>query len=396
MPVPPFPPNLPAPDAAALAHSERLVRRIREEIAGAGGWMPFARYMELALYAPGLGYYAGGAAKLGGAGDFVTAPELTPLFGRTLARVVAQVLARTGGDLLELGAGSGRLAVDVLLQLERLACLPERYLILEVSPDLRARQRQRLAEQAAHLLPRVAWLDGLPERMRGVILGNEVLDALPAHLMHWTEAGVQERGVVWTEAGFAWSDRATSSPGLARAVAQLPVAVGAEPCHSGAYLSELNLAAPALVASLADRLESGLLLFLDYGFPCAEYYHPQRHMGTLRVHYRHHSLDDPFFLPGLADITAHVDFSAVARAGAAAGLDILGYTSQADFLLDAGILDLILEMEPMTLPYLRAASAVQKLLQPSEMGELFKALALGRGLTEALPGFRRGDRRASL
>jgi SAM-dependent MidA family methyltransferase len=387
---------LPAPDAAALAHSERLVRRIREDIAGAGGWMPFARYMELALYAPGLGYYAGGAAKLGGAGDFVTAPELTPLFGRTLARVAAAVLARTGGDLLELGAGSGRLAVDMLLELERLACLPERYLILEVSPDLRARQRQRLAEQAAHLLPRVAWLDGLPERMRGAILGNEVLDALPAHLMHWTEAGVQERGVVWTEAGFAWSDRAISSPGLARAVAQLPVAVGAEPCHSGAFLSELNLAAPALVASLADRLENGLLLFLDYGFPCAEYYHPQRHMGTLRVHYRHHSLDDPFFLPGLADITAHVDFSAVARAGQEAGLDLLGYTSQANFLMDAGILELMLEMEPMTPPYLRAASAVQRLLQPSEMGELFKSIALGRGLAADLPGFRRGDRRAAL
>ncbi|KAF0101280.1 MAG: hypothetical protein FD187_3012 [bacterium] len=418
MPAPSSPSSLPAPDAAALAHSERLVRRIRDEIEGAGGWIPFVRYMDLALYAPGLGYYAGGAAKFGGAGDFVTAPELTPLFGRTLARVVAQVLARSGGDLLELGAGSGRLAVDMLLELERLACLPERYLILEVSPDLRARQRQLLAEQASHLLPRVAWLDALPDRLRGVILGNEVLDALPAHLLHGSAEGVLERGVVWTQAGFAWADRPVASPDLAEAVARLPLATLALDGHSGAsrnpetsaegtaayagvtgsfsYLCEINLAAPALIASLADRLECGLLLFLDYGYPRAEYYHPQRHMGTLRAHYRQHALDDPFFLPGLADLTAHVDFSAVARAGQEAGLDLLGYTSQANFLMDAGILELMLEMEPMTPPYLRAATAVQRLLQPSEMGELFKAIALGRGVAGELPGFRRGDRRAAL
>ncbi len=311
MPAPSFPSSLPAPDAAALAHSGRLLEHVCGEIEASGGWISFARYMELALYAPGLGYYTAGATKFGGAGDFVTAPELTPLFGRTLARVAAQVLARTGGDLLELGAGSGRLAVDVLLQLERLACLPERYLILEVSPDLRARQRQLLAEQAPHLLPRVAWLDALPESFRGVVLGNEVLDALPVHLLHGSAEGVLERGVIWTEAGLAWADRPIAAPVLASAVAELPVVTDR---RVDGYLSELNLAAPALVASLADRLECGLLLFLDYGYPRAEYYHPQRHMGTLRAHYRQHALDDPFFLPGLADLTAHVDFSAVARA----------------------------------------------------------------------------------
>ncbi|MBM4182181.1 MAG: SAM-dependent methyltransferase [Betaproteobacteria bacterium] len=393
MPAPSSPSSLPAPDAAALAHSGRLLDHVRGELDASGGWISFARYMELVLYAPGLGYYVGGAAKFGGAGDFVTAPELTPLFGRTLARVAAQALARTGGDLLELGAGSGRLALDVLLQLERLESLPERYLILEVSPDLRARQRQLLAEQAPHLLPRVAWLDALPESLRGVVLGNEVLDALPVHLLHGSAEGVLERGVVWTEVGLAWADRPIASPALASAVAELPVVTDR---RVGGYLSELNLAAPALVASLADRLECGLLLFLDYGYPRAEYYHPQRHMGTLRAHYRQHALDDPFFLPGLADLTAHVDFSTVARAGQEAGLDLLGYTSQANFLMDAGILELMLEMEPMTPPYLRAASAVQRLLQPSEMGELFKAIALGRGLTAELPGFRRGDRRAAL
>jgi SAM-dependent MidA family methyltransferase len=417
MPTPPLPHGLPAPDPHALAHSHRLVDHIRAEIAAAGGWISFARYMELALYAPGLGYYAAGAAKLGPAGDFVTAPELTPLFGRTLARTAAAVLEATGGDVLELGAGSGRLARDLLGELTRLERPPGRYFILEVSPDLRERQRATLAE--AGLADRVEWLDTLPDSFTGLVLGNEVLDALPAHLLHWTAAGVMERGVVWASspsrpstAGFgggetgspnsrlrppqagevpnylAWADRPLPGGALAELAGNLPV--------TGDYLSEACPAAAALVASLGARLARGALLFLDYGFPRAEYYHPQRAMGTVRVHYRHHSLDDPFFLPGLADITAHVDFSLVARAGEAAGLELLGYLGQAQFLLDAGLLDLMLELEPMTPAYLREASAVQKLVQPSEMGELFKAMVLGRGLESGLPGFRKGDRRGAL
>lgn len=364
--------TLPTPSPEALAHSADLASHILREIECAGGWMSFARYMELALYAPGLGYYAAGSAKFGAAGDFVTAPEMTPLFGRTLARTAAEVLRQSGGAILELGAGSGRLALDLLLELERMAALPARYLILEPSPDLRARQRELIAASAPRLLDQMAWLDTLPERFTGLILGNEVLDALPVHLVHWRPDGVFERGVVWSGQGFAWGDRALGCAPLAEAVAGLPV--------QGEYLSEVNLAAPALVASLAQCLERGLLLFIDYGFPRSEFYHPQRDMGTLRVHYRHHALDDPFFLPGLADITAHVDFSAVARAGQAAGLDLLGYTRQANFLLDAGLLGLMAEMEPMTADYLRAAAAVQKLVQPSEMGELFKVIALGRGV----------------
>ncbi len=387
------------PDAAALAHSRRLMEHIRQEIGASGGWISFARYMELALYAPGLGYYAVGTAKFGVAGDFVTAPEMTPLFGRALARTAAAVLTETSGDVLELGAGSGRLARDLLGELIRLGRAPDRYRILEVSPDLRHRQRATLAE--AGLADRVEWLDMLPGRITGLVLGNEVLDALPAHLLHWTEAGVLERGVVWEDstsqpppqAGevshhLAWADRPLAARPLAGLAAGLPVA--------GDYLSEVCPAASGLVSSLAERLDRGALLLVDYGFPRAEYYHPQRHMGTLRVHYRHHSLDDPFFLPGLADITAHVDFSAVADAGTAAGLELLGYASQAQFLLDAGLLDLMLEMQPMTPAYLRAAAAVQKLVQPSEMGELFKAIALGRGLDGELPGFRKGDRRGAL
>lgn len=375
--------RLPSPAPEARAHSEGVVRYIRNEIQAAGGWIPFSRYMELVLYAPGLGYYSGGAAKFGGAGDFITAPELTPLFGRTLARVAAEALAQTGGDILELGAGSGRLALDVLLELDRLERLPNRYLILEVSPDLRERQQELLAERAPHLLARVVWLDALPDRLRGVILANEVLDALPAHLLHWTAEGVLERGVAWTEAGFAWADRPMVSPALAAAAARLPVAAP--------YLSEVSPAVSALVASLGACLEQGGVVLADYGFSRAEYYHPQRDQGTLKVHYRHHSLDDPFFLPGLADITAHVDFTAVAEAAGAAGLDLLGYATQGRFLLDGGLLELMASMTPGTPDYLLAAQAVQKLVQPHEMGELFKVMVLGRGV-EPPSACRRVDR----
>lgn len=424
--------SLPAPTPEALAHSVRLVAHIREQMAAGGGWLPFARYMELALYAPGLGYYTSGTAKLGAAGDFVTAPELTPLFGRTLARQIAAVLEESGGDILELGAGSGRLALDLLLELDGLGRLPQRYLILEVSPDLRARQRALLQEKAPHLLARVAWLDSLPDAVSGVVLGNEVLDALPVHLLHRTPEGAFERGVIWNTPpktplrgvlpqstregqavsvmplkrqrlrsgpgntwdgpacfeGFAWEDRRLGAGPLQETALALP--------EVGGYLTEVCPAAAALVASLAERLRRGMLLFLDYGFPASEFYHPQRHMGTLRVHYRHHSLDDPFYLPGLADITAHVDFSAVAKAGQGAGLELLGYTSQGNFLLNGGLLDLLGEMQPGALDYLRAASAVQKLVQPSEMGELFKVIALGRGVEHVPAGFSRGDRRGAL
>jgi SAM-dependent MidA family methyltransferase len=364
--------QLPPPTPEGLAHSQTLLAHVRDEIAAAGGWISFAQYMTLAMYAPGLGYYSSGAAKFGAAGDFVTAPELSPLFGQTLAHFVAESLAQTGGDVLELGAGSGRLALAVLTELDRLQVLPTRYWILEVSPDLRARQHALLAAQIPHLLDRVGWIDTLPEGVRGVVMANEVLDALPVHLVHWTEHGVLERGVVAEGEGLDWADRDISDADLRAAVSALPV--------SGPFVSEINLAAPALVRTLGERLQSGCMLLIDYGFPRAEYYHPQRHEGTLKVHYRHHSLDDPFFMPGLADITAHVDFSALAQAGEAVGLELLGYTNQGRFLLDAGLLDLMSGMLPGTPDYLRAVTAVQKLVQPHEMGELFKVMVLGRGV----------------
>jgi SAM-dependent MidA family methyltransferase len=380
---------LPAPSPDALAHSQRVSAHVRHLIEAVGGWISFAQYMQAALYAPGLGYYVAGAAKFGAAGDFVTAPELTPLFGRALARALAPALAETGGDILELGAGSGRLAADLLGELERLDALPTRYAILDVSADLAARQRDTIARAQPHLLARVCWLDALPQHFSGVILGNEVLDAVPVELVHWTREAPLVRGVVCEGERFVWQDRPIDDPLLRDRAAALHLAPG--------YLSEIGLAADALIASLAACLDRGLILLLDYGFGAGEFYHPQRHMGTLRAHYRHHALDDPFYLPGLCDLTAHVDFSAVARAGEAAGLTLAGYASQANFLLASSLADLLLEVSPAdAAAYLPQANAVQRLVSPAEMGELFKAIALCKGSVAPLAGFARGDRRHSL
>jgi len=390
---------LPVPSPDALAHSQRVTTHLRSLIqhagsqnAGspdAGGWISFARYMEAALYAPGLGYYAAGALKFGAAGDFVTAPELTPLFGRTLAHAIAPVLLETGGDILELGAGSGRLAADVLGELQRLNALPARYCILEVSADLRQRQQDLLARELPQLANRVQWLDALPTQLRGVILGNEVLDALPVELVYWTQDAPLVRGVVCDGDVFSWQDRPIADPVLRARADSLNLAPG--------YLSEINLAADALIASLGHTLQHGLILLIDYGFGAAEYYHPQRHMGTLRAHYRHHALDDPFYLPGLCDLTAHVDFSALARAGEATGLALAGYTSQASFLLHSGLTELLLQTPPTdAAAYLPQANAVQRLVSPAEMGELFKVAGFVKGDIAPLAGFARGDRRHTL
>jgi SAM-dependent MidA family methyltransferase len=386
---------LPAPTPDALAHSQRVAAYLRALIDEAGGWIPFSRYMEAALYAPGLGYYAAGAMKFGAAGDFVSAPELTPLFGRTLAQAIAPVLAeppvgdKTGGEVLELGAGSGRLAVDLLGELERLNALPSHYLILEVSADLRQRQQETLARELPHLADRVQWLDALPAHFSGVILGNEVLDALPVELVHWTENAPFSHGVVLDGEAFGWQDRPIADPLLRARADALNLAPG--------YLSEINLAADALIASLAQCLDRGLVLMIDYGFGQSEYYHPQRHMGTLRAHYRHRALDDPFYLPGLCDLTAHVDFSAVAQAGMAAGLELAGYVSQASFLLNSGLTELLMQTPPSdAAAYLPQANAVQRLMSPAEMGELFKVIGLAKGGIAPLAGFARGDRRHSL
>ncbi|QNM96449.1 class I SAM-dependent methyltransferase [Chitinimonas koreensis] len=381
--------SLPAPSAEQSAASRALVETVRAEIARAGGWLPFADYMRLALYAPGLGYYAGGSRKFGAAGDFVTAPELSPLFGRTLARPVAQVLAAVGGDVLEVGAGSGRLAADLLAELAALDRLPARYRILEVSAELAARQRETIAAALPQLVDRVEWLDALPRGFVGGIVGNEVLDAMPCRLVRWSAGAWFERGVAWDD-GLRWEDRPLADPA---AVAHLDGHALPDD-----YLTEIQPEACAFVASLADATARGALILPDYGFAADEYYHPQRSRGTLMCHYRHHSHDDPFHLPGLEDITTHVDFSAIWRAGDAAGWQLEGYTTQASFLLDAGLLELMGQQDPADPAYFRTAAAVQKLVGPAEMGELFKVIGFSKGvaLPELLAGFRRDDRSGGL
>ncbi len=385
-------PELPNPVPDAQAASRALTDCIAASIRTAGGWLPFVDYMELALHLPGLGYYAGGAHKFGdgaSGGDFVTAPEITPLFGQALARQVAQVLAvLPEPTLLEVGAGSGRLAADLLLALETLGQLPERYEILELSGELRARQRQAIELAVPHLAGRVVWRDALPERFTGCVVANELLDAMPTHAVAWRDTGLMERGVVLGEDGFGWADRLAGGA-LAGAMAGLPVAAP--------YESEISLAAHAWVAEWGRRLAYGALLLIDYGLPRHELYHPQRNRGTLRCHYRQRAHDDPFWWPGLSDITSHVDFTAIAEAGFGAGLDVLGYTSQANFLINCGIGEQLLERQQAGgETALRAAGAVQMLLAPGEMGELFKVMALGRGIDVPPLGFARGDRRHAL
>jgi SAM-dependent MidA family methyltransferase len=379
---------LPALSADETAHEQRVRAHLRRTIAEADGWISFADYMNIVLYAPGLGYYAAGTRKFGSSGDFVTAPELTPLFGRTLAAQLGQAIALVrDAEIIELGPGSGRLCADVLIELAERGSLPVRYLLLEVSPDLRERQREHIAATVPEHLPRVEWIDRLPERWRGAVLANEVLDALPAHLVARRGDEWLERGVALDGAGaLAFTDRALASRGLReRARARFPA--------TGDYLSELNPAAEALVMSVAQRCEQGLILIADYGFPAAEYYHPQRDQGTLMAHYRHRSFPDPFFHPGLADLTAHVDFTAIATAGAAGGMSVAGFATQARFLVNCGALEQLARCgAPESATYLRAASAMQTLTSPAEMGELFKALALTRGIDAPLVGFRDGDR----
>jgi len=371
--------ELPEPDPRALAHSAALARVIASEIGAHDGFLPFSRYMHLALFAPGQGYYMAGARRFGAGGDFVTAPELGTLFGRTLAHPVAAVLARSGGGLLEFGAGSGALAHALLGELARIDRLPDHCAVLEPSPDLRERQRERLEPLADRLRVRIEWLESMPEAFSGVMIANEVLDAMPVDLVTWHAHGLAERGVGLDRDRFVWRERPLG-PGVLREAAQ---AIDAP----DGMTSEIGLAARQWIGEIGRVLARGAAFVIDYGFPAREYYHPQRTAGTLMCHYRHRAHDDPLIYPGLQDITAHVDFSALARAAAQAGLDVAGYTTQADFLLRSGLLDRLAEV-PATdaARYLPLAAEVQRLTSPAEMGELFKVLALARGI-DAVEGF---------
>ena len=377
---PPRTARLPQPDAPARAASNALSTHIREQISAAGGAISFARYMELALYSPGLGYYSGGAARFGAAGDFVTAPEISPLFGRTLARQVAEVMAASSPAVLEFGAGSGALAAQLLLELEQLGAPCERYQIVELSGALRAQQQETLQQQAPHLAHCMQWLDAWPDAISGCVIANEVLDAMPAHWVTWRDGAMLERYVAWGETGFSAQERPASG-----ALREAMSALAGEHNLADGYTSEINLAARAWINALAPRLQQAMVLLIDYGFAAREFYHPQRSSGTLRAHHRHHALDDPFYLPGLCDITTHVDFSAVALAAQDAGLSVDGYTTQAQFLINCGITGLLGQSNP---EQMRSHGALTQqantLLSPAEMGELFKVLALSRGLDQPL------------
>ncbi len=386
---------MPLASPHAAATSDRLAALIAKSIADAGGWIPFSRFMDLALYAPGLGYYSAGAMKVGhgpeDGSDFATAPEISPLFARALARPVADAL-EPGGVIVELGGGSGALASDLLLALEALDRLPSHYAMLEVSADLRERQRARLRDRVPHLLERVGWLEELPDAIDGVVVGNEVLDALPIDCLVKAEGGWLERGVTCVEDRFAFDDRAPDAP----LVAALCESIEEADLLPAGYVAEVHRVMTGLVSSLASRMSArSVMFFIDYGFPASEYYHRQRVDGTLMAHYRHRSTPDVLVRPGLQDITAHVNFTAVAQAAEAAGRHIVGFTSQAAFLLDCGILELIPASVDDVAAYARHASALQRLLSQAEMGELFKVIAIA-GRERAVRGFGVSDRRHAL
>lgn len=381
--------SLPIPSAQAQAHSAQLQSLIQQHIQQQGGWIDFATFMHMALYTPGLGYYSGGAKKFGFGGDFVTAPEISPLFGQALAKQVAQVLQLTQGDILELGAGTGKLAADLLLTLAELDTLPTHYYILEVSDYLRQVQNEHLKKTLpTALFEKLIWLDTLPTSFRGMVLGNEVLDAIPVHIVGKQQGVLIERGVVWQD-GFAWQEKQLIDGQLFNDVAALQLPEG--------YITELSPAATGLIKSLANWLTHGVIAMLDYGFGASEYYHPQRTAGTLMCHFQHYAHDNPLLYVGLQDITAHVNFTAIAEAAVTQQLGVLGYLNQANFLINCGLLQLLEKNSPEDMRvYAPMVSAVQKLLSPAEMGELFKVILLGKGIDEPLIGAMQGDKRHTL
>jgi SAM-dependent MidA family methyltransferase len=405
--------SLPIPSPEAQAQSAQLADLIRAKIIQAGGWISFADFMHMALYTPGLGYYAGGAKKFGQGGDFVTAPEISPLFAQTLARQYAQLQAAwiqgesnscsefergcpgalasgadvLGFNILELGAGTGKLAKDLLLELQVLDALPSQYFIMEVSDYLRQIQHETCErELPVELFEKLVWLETLPKNFNGLILGNEVLDAIPVHILHKRPEGWRERGVAFVD-DFVWQDAELSVPNLAENLSEdLPID----------YLTEVCPAASALVYSLADSLESGAILLVDYGFSAREYYHPQRNQGTLMCHYQQLAHDNPLVSVGLQDITAHVNFTQISMLCEPISMRVAGYANQAQFLINCGILDILAQHSPDSPQFMQLAAAAQKYLSPAEMGELFKVIAFTKNIELDLIGFRSGDKTHTL
>jgi SAM-dependent MidA family methyltransferase len=389
-------PSLPTPDESAFQHSCAVKNMICSEITMAGGWIPFTRYMELAIYSPGMGYYCSGTTKFGCAGDFVTAPEISSLFGRAIAQQATQIIESVGediGDILEFGAGTGKLALDILLELENHKRLPQHYFILEVSGELQEQQNKLFEKFAPHLLSRIQWLENLPTKFNGLILANEVLDAMPVHLVVWRDNSLFERGVVWSGKKLEWSDRLLVEGELFKIAQETIPRSSFNNNNIDTYISEINLSVRGFIRSLANILQKGAIVLIDYGFGRNEYYHYQRSRGTLMCHYRHHAHDDPFYFPGLQDITSHVDFTAITDVAIGEGLELLGYASQAQFLINCGITEILAQIPAEnTGDYLPISNQVQKLVSPAEMGELFKVIALGKDTQQSLIGFSSGDK----
>ncbi|TNJ35752.1 class I SAM-dependent methyltransferase [Arenimonas terrae] len=384
----------PAPDADALAHSQRLLALIRAQIAAGGGAIPFSRYMELALYAPGLGYYSAGALKFGAEGDFVTSPELGPTFAECVAHCAVQVIAQLGGDadFFEIGGGSGAFAEAALRQMQAYGAVPARYRILEPSADLRERQRARLsAALPADLFARVEWLNGPPETpWRGMLFANEVLDALPTPRFVLHDGEVYEEYVALAADGALIRVDQPADALLRAAVRHIEHDVGA-PFAEG-YRSEVLPQLPYWIQAVGGLLQDGAMLFVDYGYPRREFYLPERSDGTLVCHHRHTAHGDPFHLPGLQDITAFVDFTAVAEAGINAGFDLAGYCAQASFLVNNGLPERLAAIEEIGdgVERHRRHNEVKRLTLPGEMGERFQAIGFQRGV-DIRPAFARGD-----
>jgi SAM-dependent MidA family methyltransferase len=388
--------ELPVPDNDAIEHSQKVCARIQKEITKQQGSINFNRFMELALYEPGLGYYAAGSTKLGESGDFITAPESSSVYSYCLARQCQQVLSVIDeGKILELGPGTGKMACDILQELERLDCLPEKYLLLETSADLRERQQEQVKKNVPHLEDIIHWLDTLPtKKFNGIIIANEVLDAMPVHriVVHGDfckelHIGVEENKFVWIQKLLDEQLKLEIERELKTLTEKLPQG----------YTSEINTNIQAWISSLTDFFQQGIMLFVDYGYPRQEYYHPQRISGTLLCHYRHRMHPDPFFYPGLQDISSSVNFTRVAEAAVDAGLEVRGYTTQAHFLMSCGLEDIAKQQESISqIDSVKLSNQIRMLTMPGEMGERYKVIALTKNMDIPLLGFQFIDLRAKL
>ncbi|QQS16892.1 MAG: SAM-dependent methyltransferase [Neisseriales bacterium] len=366
--------TFPEVTASEKVASGKLQQHIANAIKNHGGWIPFSHYMDMALYYPNLGYYMRHNQRFDLLGDYTTAPELTAYFAKILARQVAEILPYCNHTLYEFGAGSGSLAWHLLRELDSMGTMPKAYYILDISPALIRTQQAKLQCYIDQQQPRVQWIQQLPAQVTGLLIGNELLDAMPCELIYWAESSVLRRGIQLYENRFEWADQPIADAWLAQYARAL--------WPGKSYLSEVSLAQRAWLMDIAKRLTKGAVLLIDYGFPQREYYHPQRIHGTLLGHYKQHVIDNPLFQPGLVDLTAHVNFTAIAETAIAQGLTLVGYTTQANFLINGGILGDLADLKHVSSSghYFEEVSAIQRLLSDAEMGDLFKVIGLSKNI----------------